>query len=130
MGSNPSVPTISFTLNKIGVNMDIDIPKVEELTAEKREKILQLHEIVPGREVILKSCLNTKARGWLSGRSPIELVGKRGLVTKVHNDVLEAVKVRFGPTEERFWSYKDLTLVPFEKPKPIIFLYDPKMLEI
>lgn len=98
------------------------------LTTEKREKILKIHELLPGRYVTLKSMKDTKSRGWISQADRLKhLIGEKGCVKKVHENVFEAVKVHLDCGDERFWSYQDLELISIE-PEPRIFHYDVSLL--
>ena len=98
---------------------------------KERYRILKKHGFLPGRYVILRSYTDTKNRGWLSPREkkPDNLIGKRGIIESVHENVIEAVKVYFEKEgDRRYWSYKDLMMAEIEEPEPRIFHFDISLL--
>ena len=96
---------------------------------ERREKILEIHECLPTRKVILKSGNHTKAERWTS-KDFESLVGKPGVVIAVHENVLEAVKVNINDGEDiRFWHFKDLEL-QIENSDPVIVHFDPAFIDV
>lgn len=101
------------------------------MTKEERiKRISKIHNCLPGRTVILKSITDTKRRGWITpgnDDSRSALLGKKGCIKEVHENVFEAVKVTFENGDERYWSYQDLMLVEVEQ-KPKIFHFDPAYL--
>jgi len=97
------------------------------IAIKDEEKILKIHNLLPGRHVKLISSKDTKDRGWVSHPDQLKhLIGKIGCVQRIHENVLEAVKVRIDG-DERFWSYQDLELVS-DEPEPRIFHFDVSLL--
>jgi predicted RNA-binding protein YlqC (UPF0109 family) len=100
---------------------------------KERERILKVHAFLPGREAILKSMADTRARGWLTISSKIEdykkLLGKKGKILQVHSGVVEAVKVDIEGNAS-YWSYKDLILLEddVEELEPRMFHFDVSLL--
>ena len=76
---------------------------------KERYRILKKHGFLPGRYVILRSYTDTKNRGWLSPREkkPDNLIGKRGIIESVHENVIEAVKVYFEKEGDRNFMIKN-----------------------
>jgi len=95
----------------------------EELSAQERrnEEILKVHHFLPRRPVKIISYEETRNQGWTSGR-PTSLVGKSGVITRVHDRVIEAVEVKVDE-ETKFWHYKDLELIESNEPpiEPVYF---------
>ena len=89
--------------------------------SEKREmEILKVHPFIRNRRVKIKAYRATKAQGWTSG-SPSRLVGKEGVVVRVHDRVTEAVEVKING-DDKFWHYEDLELLdPDPLPEPVLF---------
>lgn len=99
-------------------------------TSERQEKILRIHHFLPGRSVRLTSTDRTRSQGWTSG-AVSSFIGQEGKVTEVHENVLEAVKVKMNKSgDERYWHHGDLKLIiPKEKKvKPVMF--DPCVLDV
>jgi len=99
------------------------------LSNSKREKILKIHEFLPGRTVILKSTEKTMSMGWVT-KNHEHLIGKTGCVTMVHENVCQAVKVDLNNGEDkRFWHFEDLELQVEEIP-PVIIHFDPSFIDV
>ena len=100
-------------------------------STERQQKILRLHHFLPNRSVRLKSTTNTKGQGWVSGRVN-HLIGEKGTVVDVHENVLEAVKVYLKKSgDERFWHFGDLELLVPEKEEKIDpVMFDPCVLDV
>lgn len=97
---------------------------------ERQEKILKIHHFLPGRSVVLKSTSNTRGQGWTSG-AVNHLIGEKGTVLEVHENVLEAVKINLKDSgDERFWHHSDLELIVPEEKTVDPVMFDPCVLDV
>lgn len=108
-----------------------DRDEIHKQKEQMKRKILEIHPFLPRRTVIIKSNTNTRNNGWKSETHEGK-AGKTGQVIKVHENVLEAVKVKFGPDDNNptFWHYKDLMLVEVEEEEIIPVHFNPMNLVV
>lgn len=102
-----------------------DIEEEEYLTErERREnRILKIHPFLVRRPVKIVSTKYTRQKGW-NDKAITKLVGKTGVVTEVHSNVIEAVRVQIDGSEiNEYWHHQDLQLqnIKEETIEPIFF---------
>ncbi len=106
----------------MSIRYEEDIISEAELTERERfeHKVLKIHNFLEGRRAKIISNTASKEKGWTTSRGH-NLIGKTGIVTRVHNSILSAVEIKVYDNT-RFWHYKDLELVEQDElPDPVFF---------
>lgn len=101
----------------------------QELEESKKSEILKIHKFLPKRHVIFKSYSNTKNQGWIHDKRP-DIIGKKGIVIQVHENVLQAIYVQCENGDRMYWHYQDLLMMNLPRLNLTPVLFDPNNLDV